>query len=282
MVSGAAITSPEAARAGNLYVYYAQSNGAHLEDSFPCRLLKLALQKSGKPYVLLPSPKGDVTESRAMELIDARQGIDVEWVGANQAAEDRLLPVLFPIDGGLLGYRIFLIDGARQVEFSRIRSLSDLQAMTALQGKGWADVKVLRNSRLRVFTAFNRENIYKMLMVGRGDYFPRAAFEAFSEQKKFQGAAPGMTVEKTLALHYPLTLLYYVAKSNVTLRDDIYAGLQRAFQDGSYQKLFMSDPDVRTAIDLGDLSARHIFEIDNPVLPSDVKAIPPRYWYHPR
>ena len=270
-----------AAADGAHVVYYSLSNGAHSDESFPFRVLELALKKCGKDYQLKPSPAGVVTEQRATEIMLSGGKIDVEWVGANAKSGELLSPVMFPIDGGLLGYRLFLIDGARQSEFSAVRSLSDLKRFVALQGKGWSDVEVLRKAGVTVRTAADHIHIYRMTLERRGDYFPRAAFEAFTEQGQYVAATPGLAVEKTLILHYPLTLLYYVRRSDHGLHDDIYRGLMAAVADGSYKKLFLSDPSVRAALEQTQFKTRRILDIDNPVMPADVKAIDPSLWFRP-
>jgi hypothetical protein len=269
------------AQAADHVVYYGLSNGGHPDQTFPFRVLKLALEKSGVSYELKPSPVGFITPQRSVEIMTAGGKIDIDWYGANKQADEALEPVLFPIDGGLLGYRLFLIDGARQGEFSRVRTVEDLKAFAPLQGKGWADVSVLRKNGIRVRTAANRGQLYKMTMAGRGDYFPRGAFEAFTEEDQFGPANPGMAVEKTLVLHYPLTFLFYVQKSNKALHDDIYRGLMAAVKDGSYKRLFLGDPDIKTAIEKSQFSTRRILEIDNPDMPARVKAIDANFWFHP-
>jgi hypothetical protein len=269
------------AQSGDHVVYYGLSNGGHPDQTFPFRVLKLALEKSGVHYVLKPSPAGFITPQRSIEIMGSGGNIDIDWYGANKQADETLEPVLFPIDGGLLGYRLFLIDSARQGEFSRVRTVDDLKAFAPLQGKGWADVSVLRKNGIRVRTASNREKIYRMTMIGRGDYFPRGAFEAFTEEDQYGPANPGMAVEKTLVLHYPLTFLFYVQKSNKTLHDDIYRGLMAAVKDGSYQRLFLSDPDIKTAIEKAQFKSRRILEIDNPDMPARVKAIDAKFWFRP-
>jgi hypothetical protein len=278
LASGAAI--PAQAGEGHV-VYYSLSNGEHTKDTFPFKVLKLALEKSGVAYDLEPSPAGVVTEQRATEIMTSGGKIDVEWVGANRTSGEVLSPIMFPIDGGLLGYRLFLIDGARQGEFSQVKSLDDLKKFLAIQGKGWPDVGVLRKSGMRLVTASNREKIYQMTLAGRADYFPRGAFEAFSEQEKYGPETPGLAVEKTLVLHYPLTFLFYVQKSNKQLHDDLYRGLMAAVNDGSYKKLFLSDPDIKSAIERAQFKSRRILDIDNPNMPDDVKAIDKKFWFQP-
>jgi hypothetical protein len=261
-------------------IYYNTNNGIEATRTLPYQVLKLALSKCGKTYVLRPSPLGKATEQRAIEAMVAGQQVDVAWLGVSPQADEKLLPVLFPVDGGLLGYRLLLIDGARQAEFSKVRSVDDLRRLSALQGAGWPDVPLLRGAGLRVLTG-EYKDLFRMLVVGRGDYFPRGAYEVFGEQKDNAAKAPGLAVEKTLLLHYPFTAMFYVQRSNHALHDDIYRGLMAAERDGSYKALFNSNPLVRSAIDQGGFRSRRLIEIDNPYLSAQARAIDARYWYRP-
>ncbi len=262
-------------------VYYSQGNGGAAEKTFPYQVLKLALEKCGKAYVLRPSPIGHANIDRTTDAMVADGPIDVQWLGASRDADRKMSPVLFPIDMGLLGYRIFLIDKARQADFAQIRSLSDLRRMVALQGSGWPDVQILRSAGLTVRTAPIYPDLFKMLIGGRADYFPRGAFEAYNEADQFAASAPGLAVEDTLVVHYKYSNLFYVKKTDAALRDDLYRGLAAAFDDGSYRKLFLSNPDVQTVLSKAHLASRRRIEIQNPLLSPEVGAIDDRYWYRP-
>jgi hypothetical protein len=262
-------------------IYYAQGNGAAAESSFPFQVLKLAVAKCGKPYVLKPSPIGKANSQRTADAMAADGPIDVQWIASSIEDDKKMSPVLFPIDMGLLGYRVFLIDGQRQAEFSQIRTLTDLRKMVALQGAGWADVDVLRHAGLTVRTGPNYPNLFRMTVGGRADYFPRGAFEAYNEKAKFADQAPGLDVEDSLILHYPFATIFYVKKTDQTLRADLYRGLVAAFDDGSYKALFLSNPDVQTVLAKAHMKTRRIIDIDNPFLSDEMKAVDKRFWYHP-
>ena len=261
-------------------VYYNQGRRANAEKRFYFQVLKLVLRESGKPYVLKPSPLGTMTDTRATEALTDGEPIDVAWLGVNATLDQQLSPVRIPIDRGLLGYRIFLIDGARQGEFDKVRDLADLRRLIALQGAGWADVAVLHQAGLQVRTG-DYSHLYRMTLARRGDFFPRSAFEAFSEQTQHVAEAPGLAVEKTLVLHYPLTSMFYVRKTDRTLHDDLYRGFLNAYADGSYMRLFNSNPDIRSALHQARLKSRRVIEIDNPFLSPETRAIDARFWYRP-
>jgi hypothetical protein len=182
---------------------------------------------------------------------------------------------------GLLGYRIFLIDASRQNEFAKIETIDDLRKMVALQGTGWADVNVLRSAGLRVRTAPIYADLFRMTVNGRADYFPRGAFEAYSDKRKFADTAPGLAVEETLVLRYPFSFIFYVKKTDRRLHDDLYRGLVAAFDDGSYKALFSNNQDFKSVLADAHLKTRRVLDIDNPYLSAEMKAVDKRFWYQP-
>jgi hypothetical protein len=276
----ASLTPGASAQDGNI-VYYAQGDGVAAERSFQFQVLKLGLSKTGRSYDLHPSPIGRANSRRTADAMLADGPIDVQWIAASLEDDQKMSPILFPIDMGLLGYRVFLIDGSRQNEFSQIKTIDDLRKMVALQGTGWADVNVLRSAGLRVRTAPMYVDLFHMTVNGRADYFPRGAFEAYSEKLRFAGSAPGLEVENTLVLHYPFSTIFYVKKTDIQLRDDLYRGLVAAFDDGSYKALFLSNPDVQTVLASAHLKTRRVIEIGNPFLSAEMRAIDKRFWYQP-
>jgi hypothetical protein len=277
----ATLTTKSAISQETITVYYAQGDGTAAETSFPFQVLKLGLSKTGKPYVLRPSPVGRADSQRAAAAMAADGPIDVQWIAASLADDQKMLPVLFPIDMGLLGYRVFLIDGARQKEFDQIKSIEDLRRMVALQGSGWTDVEVLRSAGLPVRTAPTYKDLFPMTVKGRADYFPRGAIEAYSEKRTFAESAPGLAVEDSLVLYYPFSFIFYVKKTDGQLHDALYRGLVAAFDDGSYKALFQSNPDVQSVLANAHLKTRRVIKIDNPYLSADMKAVDRRFWYQP-
>ncbi len=276
LAPGAQAAQPDAPQV----IYYNQGGKANAEKRFNYKVLQLIVSKCGKPYQLRPTPMGRMTDSRAAEALAAGEPVDVAWLAVSAKLDQTLTPVSVPIDRGLLGYRLFLIDQARQDEFSHVRNLADLRRLKALQGAGWQDTTILRQAGLPVRTG-DYDHLFRMTLARRGDYFPRSAFEAYSEQADHVGQAPGITVERSLVLHYPLTSMFYVRRANHTLHDDLYRGFMRAYADGSYMRLFHSDPGIRAAIYKAKLSSRRVIEIDNPFLSPQTRGLDARFWYHP-
>lgn len=259
-------------------VHYNQSDGS--EKSLGYKVLELALSKSGKQYTLAPAPIKYSNSSAQFEAIANGADLDVVWASASKSAAEKVDPIPFPIDGGLLGYRIFLIDGARQADFNNVNTLADLKNFIALQGAGWADVKTLQAAGLTVRTG-PRKNLYKMTVGKRGDYFARAAFEAVAEQKANVGEVPELAIEKNLVLRYRSAQIYYVAKGKTELKEDILKGLEAAWSDGSYKQIFNSDANVIAALGEANLKGRRQIEIENPGFPTQLSNMDAKYWFDP-
>lgn len=260
-------------------IYYNQSGG--IQKSLPYNVLALALSKSGKSYTIEPAPIKYSNSAAQIDAIANGAQLDIVWASASKKASEKLMSVPFPIDGGLLGYRIFLIDSARQGEFDQVKNLQDLSKFIALQGAGWADVVTLREAGLTVRTG-PKNNLYKMTIGQRGDYFARAVNEALAEQEAQVSAVPSLAVEKNLVLQYPATMLFYVSKEKKELRDDILKGIEAAWNDGSYRELFMADPTVQAALTKADLPSRTVIRINNPNFPDELATMDQKYWFDPK
>jgi hypothetical protein len=248
------------------------------DTSLPANALRLALSKIDKPYVLKPSPVGYPTQTGLVNALATGGDVDICWVGVDRTVWEATLPVPFPIDGGLLGYRLFLINGERQVDFQSVTSIETLRRFIAIQGPGWGDIDILRNAGITVRTGLYK-NLFRMTVGGRADFFPRAAFEAINEQKQHVSTAPNLAVEQNLILKYNFALMFFVSKKKPELQNDILKGLEAAHADGSYQSMFKADQNVATALAEGNLDKRTLIEIENPMLPPGVKAIDRRYWF---
>lgn len=261
-------------------IRYNIGDSTPLETTFGFKVLKLALSKCDRRYDLEPSTIGRVTDPRAIEALRNHEGADLAVLGANRVADEQLLPVRIPIDRGLLGYRLLLIHRARQAEFARVRDLDDLRRFSALQGRGWADSTILRGAGLTVWTG-PYPRLFEMMLAGRADFFPRSVGEIFGELERERPGHPDLRIEHTLALCYRFAPLFYVAPNNFALHDDIHAGLSRAFDDGSYDRLFHADPRIKAALSRAELGRRRVITLPNPFLSAQMRAIPERFWYRP-
>jgi hypothetical protein len=97
-------------------------------------LLQLALEESGRDYILRPTVD-EMSQTRAARELELGN-IDFIWTGTSAEYEQRFRPVRIPVLRGLDGYRICVIEPKRQPAFSAVQSLDDLKQLTIGQDPG--------------------------------------------------------------------------------------------------------------------------------------------------
>src|SRR5450432_953736 len=184
-----------------------------------------------------------MTERRAIDELETGKGSVTVLVHGNVADyEQRLLPIRFPLDKGLLGYRVFLIRGDMQSKLDLVGSLDDLRRYSIGQGREWGDVAILRQAGLNVVEGTSYEGLFAMLSAGRFELFSRSVVEIGEELTRQQPAHPALAIERHLLLFYPLTRYFYVTRSPAgdALARRISEGLERMLKDGSFERMFQA------------------------------------------
>jgi hypothetical protein len=248
---------------------------------YPLALIKEAMEKTKAEYggyKLVPSVGMNFARASSAEYIDEIENFIFETT-ASEKNEKNLLSVKIPIAKGLYGYRIFLINKNKQSLFKDINSIADLKKLRPGQGKSWLDVDILKNSGFNVITGPNYEGLFKMLLAGRFDAFPRGVNEAFHERDARINELPNLAVEETLCVYYPLPRFFYTSKKNPLLVERLEKGLEMMIDDGSFDRIW--NKYNGHFIEQGKLGNRKIFTIDNPFVPAVVPLDNPKYWYRP-
>jgi ABC-type amino acid transport substrate-binding protein len=242
---------------------------------FPLTLLRQMLTQAGME--LTPAPTELVMDRpRAIKALMEGQ-IDITWGALNTEAEARLRPIRIPIFRGLLGQRVFLIRKDRQESFAAVKTLSDLSALTAGQGIGWVDVPILKAAGLTVVSN-TYDALFKSLVRGTIDYFPRAAPEAVGELQAMGAQYPELMLEPRLLLSYRSDLIFYLRREDEALAAQLEAALRRLHDSGTFGRMFEGDPYVRAGLRVAQLERRVRFAIPNPMLSDEDRAIPDRFW----
>lgn len=256
------------------YPRYPALHQAPLE--YAVALLKLALEKSGKPFELRESAQLMV-QTRALHEIRRGGMIDVMWTMTTRQREAEMLPIRIPIDRGLIGWRIALLDSQHARLLRDVKSVADLAQFSAGQMSDWPDALILQQNGLPVDVAASYEGLFRQLNVGRIDYFPRSVMEIQAELAS-RGALP-LTIDRALLIRYPAATYFFVARHQVELARDIEAGLEKALADGSFDELFQRHFG-QLANELG-LGKRRLLELDNPGLPAETPLQRKQLWYRP-
>lgn len=242
---------------------------------YPIELLKLALARSGENLNAIPS-KHELGQYRTLRQVQLNRDLDVVWTFTNTAREQQLLAIRIPIDRGLLGWRLLLINKQEQARFDTL-SVNELKHLRSAQVYDWPDLPVLQQNGFNVYPGSSYDGLFAMLKRQRINYFPRSATEIWPELATH--SEDGLAVENNWALHYPAPLYFFVSHDKPQLAAAIEKGLRAAIADGSMKQLFLQH--FSTSIELAALHKRKIVNLTNHDLPDATPLAEPDLWFNP-
>jgi len=244
-------------------------------------MLRLALKKTeqldGKFHLV--ATQTHMFQSRGLEQLKKNKSVDIIWTMTTKEREAQLIPVRIPLLKGLLGHRIFIIRKGEESRFSRINTLVELKQLTAGQGSDWPDTQILKANGIKVVGSVNYDDLFGMLKYKRFDYFPRGVNEPWAEVKSHPNSK--LMVEKTLLLHYPAPIYFFVNKNNTDLAHRLERGLRIALKDGSFNQVFRHHPANKEIFELANIKTRTVFKLHNPLLPKETPLQEKALWYVP-
>ncbi|MFB2863788.1 hypothetical protein [Aeromonas sp. MdU4] len=278
------ISFPSALWAATRFTLLSPENSQDVRMRYYREVMELALEKTRPEY-------GDYELLDSLPMNKARMRLEVQeqgksalfivdsWPYQGEGAADQVASIPFPIDLGILGYRVCFVGSGRAAELAGVNTLDQLRRFTQATGSGWQDAIILRHGGLTVHEVDNYESLFRMVARGRIDLFCRGANEILPEWQFHQGKMAGLTVDRHLALFYPLIHVLYSHASYVKERERIARGLQLAWLDGSLKRLWRHH--FQSSLVFANLGTRQIFRLGNPLLPQDGFDYRP-YLYNPQ
>ncbi len=238
-------------------------------------LFQLALEKSGESFqiktVSIPS---SIPQGRSILLLQ-QDYYNVHWMTTNPERESLLLPIRIPLFKGLIGVRLMLIHRDTPNLFAYVKSVDQLKAFLAGQGRDWPDTQLLRQQGFRVQEATRADELIRMLSKKRLDYFPRSILEIWHEKQLFESLP--IEIDQHIALHYPSAIYFFVTKENTSLHNAIERGLNKAIADGSFDELF--DQYIGMDLKNSHFSKRTVINIPNPNMTKETPLTKSQYWF---
>ena len=249
------------------------------KESYFTGLLRLILAETALEYgpCNVVATDNILTRMRSVALIN-NFGIDLFWATTSIERETLLRPVRVPLLKGLMGYKIFLINPADQPRFSRITTLTELQALRAGVGADWPDNKILRANGIETVSSSNYEALFRMLAAKRFDFFPRGASEVWSEYRNHPEVT--LHIEEDLVLVYPAPVYFFVNIDNASLEQRLEKGLHKIMANGKFDEYFFKHPIIIDAIKRVRIHERRKIYLTNPLLPRTVPLHHRDYWLY--
>lgn len=179
------------------------------------------------------------------------------------SAKGDLTYINFPVELGILGYRICFVNPKIKEDLKKITSVEQLKKYSIGQGIGWIDTNILRANGFQVTEIPNYDGMFKMTAAGRVDLFCRGANEIKGEFEAFKYIKE-LTYDETFVLTYALPRFYYTNSENTLLIARVQEGLITAHKDGSLKHLWLK---YQTAnLNFVKLHQRKIFTLANPFI----------------
>ena len=270
-----------AAQNVTIFTYRAPESQTDLRYDYDNKLLQLALEKTVEtdgPYLLVPSPIMNYARAQAYLKSNSLPNLILK-LSYDPDFENRDMGfVPFPVDLGIVGYRICFAHPEISKALSQVDSLENLRRFNHGQGNGWADVDILRHNGFKVIEIPLYENLFNMVARRRFDLFCRGANELLDEMKMHQHIQ-NLSYDKSMILFYPFPRFFYTNTANSSALERIQRGLEKSYEDGSLQSLWRQH--YKASIDFVELDQRRLFVLENPLvehLDFDYQ----KYFYNPQ
>ncbi|MBE0367779.1 type 2 periplasmic-binding domain-containing protein [Pseudoalteromonas aurantia] len=239
-------------------------------------LIKLAYEKIDKPVDITFAPY--MVQQRALNELKAGRLIDIYWAGTDSERESALGFVPIPLVKGLLGYRVFTAHKRAIEKLKKISTLEQLKQHRLCQGSHWPDTDIMIAAGLNVMPNTIYENMFKQAYSGRCFAFPRGINEAHSEVISRNQTMPDLIVYDKLILKYPFPMYFFTRKNNHELITNLANGLNKAIEDGSFDKYMKTHSSTKHLFPLSKWQSSSVIHIDNPFLDPNRNITDPKYW----
>ncbi|MBL3825515.1 ABC transporter substrate-binding protein [Marinobacter sp. MW3] len=236
-------------------------------------LVELALKKTPEYGDFRVIRSEELSQGRALrELTDGQSRlVDIANVATSAEREEFLTAIPFPVDGGLLGFRVCVVLPESLPKFAGIKNLDDLRASQIWIGQGshWPDTPVLEANGIPVVTHSRYEILFGMLRNKRFDCFARGVSEVLYDLEMEQD--PNLVIEPNLLIAYPMPSYLFVGPNDQETAHRLQLGIERAIYDGSFSD-FLRAYYARAVRDL-NLDTRTVIALENPFLSEESRYV---------
>lgn len=240
-----------------------------VEEHYQYRALILALDKTVAEHgtYKMNLIKSNMNARRAkVEILKDSYPNLVIASGGNTQEFEQYSYAPFPIELGLLGYRLPIHHVSKTKLYSTFSTLKQLNKLRIVQGQGWFDSKILKDNGFLNVVEIKDQNFGKMLLLKRVDLY----FSSLSDVNTHLNDS--IKLNDSFGLYYHSPRFYISNKSNKEVIERIYQGLVKASTDGSLQNLM--ETHFSTALSKLKLENRKVLRLEN----GQLKGIDKRYF----
>lgn len=236
-------------------------------------LVELALQKTPEYGEFRIIRSEELSQGRVLRELANGQSrlVDIANVATSAERENFLTAIPFPVDGGLLGFRVCVVLPESLPKFAGIKSLQDLRdgGIRIGQGSHWPDTPVLEANGIPVVTHSRYEILFGMLRNERFECFARGVNEVIYDLELEQD--PNLVIEPDLLIAYPMPSYLFVGPKDQETAHRLQLGIERAILDGTFNE-FLRHYYARAVREL-HLDERTIISLDNPYLSEESRYV---------
>lgn len=256
----------ESIKSDHIYDYYLQL----LDEAIK------ATEEEFGAYTLVPV--FDMSWERAKQTA-RKNSIDNLLIGTSysSALEKELSYIPYPIDLGMMSYRVCFSSIALLPDLAKVEDLESLRRYSVGQGKNWLDVQVLEANGFTVVEHSAYESLFRSVARGRFDLFCRSINEILPEYEA-RKHIKNLEVEKSFAIYYTFPRFLWTNKSNVELQERVSKGMALVLQRGVARELWLQHN--QESLNFADLKSRRIFKLSNPLL-KDIDVSFEQYFLNP-
>ena len=181
-------------------------------------------------------PSKRMEQGRAFaELL--KGNIDIFIAAADAKREKLAKPIYVPIDRGLLGFRVCLVNKSA-TGFTGINSPEDFvnRQLTIGLGSHWPDRQIYESNGFSVVTSPVLDSLFSMLEKNRFDCFSRSVNEVSEELKNYNGNQ--IKADDNIVFIYPNADFIFVNPKNPRLHRRLSYGMGRALENKSFYQIF--------------------------------------------
>lgn len=250
-----------------------------VRQNYPHRILQAALEATIEEYgtyELIGTGVG-LTRNRALAELLRGELINVHVAPTRPEWETSALVVKIPVMKGLLSYRLLLIKRSDSDLFSTISTIDELKSLKAGSGTQWSTTIAMEEAGFKIEKSTNYESLFKMLNIGRFDYFPRGLTEVFEEFDNIIPNYPSLIIDESILLYMFTPTYFFICPNNPELSERIQVGMERIIDNGTLDILFYER--FGEVIERSNLQNRRIISIENPLIADKAILEVDKYWF---